>query len=51
MADLYTTWVMENKAPSVNNFELKVKSSGKLLKQFRKEDDRSIDPLGAPSLT
>ena len=28
MADLNTAWVMENKAPSVNNFEMKVKSLG-----------------------
>ena len=32
MADLYTAWVMENKAPSVNNFELTFKLSGKLVK-------------------
>ena len=29
MADLHITWVIKNKAPSVNNFELKVKLSGK----------------------
>ena len=29
MVDLHTTWVIENKAPFVNNLEQKVKSSGK----------------------
>ena len=28
MADLNTAWVMENKAPSVNNLELKIRSLG-----------------------
>ena len=28
MADLNTAWVMDNKAPSINNLELKVKLLG-----------------------